>query len=95
MYIQTNKIFSHGIEGYHLPLKYEDPLKKARDEQAAQKKHQTKRGNYLDDYTHAHGYVPGPGVYNCNKDKWSSKSKEKPKKKVPHKKTYIDEIMQR
>lgn len=34
------------------------------------KKSVLKRGSYLDDYKKVHGSVPGPGVYNYDKNLW-------------------------
>jgi hypothetical protein len=54
------------------------------------RKHVTKRGNYLDDEANLHKIVPGPGQYPLTQE-WPEKSKLKIS--YPDKKTYVDEIM--
>lgn len=100
MYRCSHKITPYGIEGYQVEKKYEltqKVLKEKNDPNSnkeEQKKRETKRGHYLEDYAKVHGDNPGPGDYNCPNDNWKkfshlSKKKIKPSKKL----TYIDEIM--
>lgn len=56
------------------------------------KKHETKRGNYLDDEANLHKIIPGPGKYNF-KDEWPKKCKSLHTE--TNKTTYIDELMKR
>lgn len=59
MYVQANKITTHGVEGYHVDNKYVNSYEKSKTQQS-----ELKRGSYLDDYAKVHNYIPGPGVYN-------------------------------
>lgn len=56
------------------------------------KKHETKRGNYLDDASNLVKYIPGPGKYTYQQP-WPQKSKSMhpASKKI----TYIDEIFKK
>ena len=54
LYRQTNHVTDHGIAGYHVVKKYEDPLQIVKSRELSSgvnqiKKHETKRGNFLDD----------------------------------------------
>lgn len=89
MYVQANRIVTHGVEGYHVDNKYVNSY-----ERANISKSELKRGSYLEDYAKIHGYIPGPGVYDHAKNLWPSKSRIK-KEKIPHRKTYIDEMIAR
>lgn len=54
------------------------------------RRHVTKRGNFLEDEQKAHKFVPGPGQYPITQE-WPEKSKLKIA--YPDKQTYVDEIM--
>lgn len=90
---------ANGIEGYHVDSKYVDPLKIIQEREFLKlkkgeknRKHVTKRGNYLEDEAKVHKIVPGPGQY-PTKEEWSNKTTIKPH--YADKRTYIDEIMRR
>jgi hypothetical protein len=87
-----------GIEGYDFEKKYFDPIKEVQQRELLKvkkgqkdRKHITKRGNYLDDEANLHKIVPGPGKYPLEME-WPEKSKLKIN--YPDKKTYVDEIVQ-
>ena len=101
MYSADHKISSYGIEGYNVEKTYQDGSHKAKNKndkesKEQQKRKETKRGHYLEDYAKIHGEVPGPGDYNCPAGKWSVASKNS-KQKLPQAKklTYIAEIFEK
>lgn len=55
LYRQVNHITDHGIDGYHVVKKYLDPAQIVQERLFASgkvnklKKHETKRGNFLED----------------------------------------------
>lgn len=97
MYRQTKKITSYGIQGYHVQNKYEGVEKNVKQKNKENKKNVKnlglKKGSYIDDYTKAHQYVPGPGVYNFDKKKEISEQPKKISKKNITKKTFLDDII--
>ncbi len=97
MYNQINRSADYGIAGYHVEKVYADPLEQIKQREYAKVKkgeksrmYETKRGNYLDDYSGLHKYCPGPGTYKSEMD-WPEK--EKIKRNHSKKMTYIDEII--
>lgn len=85
MFVQSAKIQTCGIQGYHVEKKYVDYS----DANSKIKKKVLKRGSYLDDYYKVHGGVPGPGVYEHAKNLWPQKPKTI-KSKPSEKYTYIE-----
>lgn len=86
-----------GIEGYHVEKKYFDAAKQVQERELLKvkkgqkdRRHVTKRGNFLDDETKMRKIVPGPGQYPITSE-WPEESKLKIN--YPNKQTYVDEIM--
>ena len=85
------------FDSYQVEKKYVDcaKLMKERDLGEIKKgqkdrRHVTKRGNFLEDEQKLHKLIPGPGQYAYTLD-WPEKSKLKIH--YPDKLTYVDEIM--
>lgn len=80
LYKEVNHITQHGIPGYFVAKKYEDPLQMMKSRELLSnsagklKKYETKRGNYLDDASNQKKFVPGPGKYSFSLP-WPEKSK--------------------
>lgn len=76
MYSANHKINSYGIEGYAVNKQYQasstKPTKESKEEQ---KRKETKRGHYLEDYAKIHGSIPGPTDYEPPNSQWTAPSK--------------------
>jgi hypothetical protein len=95
MYRANHRINSYGIEGYQVEGKYEAPLRDKNKDEKEEKRKETKRGHYLEDYAKIHGEIPGPGVYDYDADPWGTAEKPKKKIKPSKKQTFIEELMDR
>jgi hypothetical protein len=92
MYQAATHFVPHGIAGYHVDPKYEDPQARIIDKriQAGQYKvpKPTRRGSYIDDAINQKKQQPGPCTYNLDPEK---KAKARSQGKVKHKVTIFEE----
>lgn len=96
-YSIINNTSAGTLDSYHVEKKYIDCAKIMKDREMGNikkgqkdRRHVTKRGNYLEDEQKVHKIVPGPGQYPLALP-WPEKSKMKIH--YPDKHTYVDNIM--